>query len=397
MDSELDLEKLAMNLYVKLWNSPGLMRVVFAQLLARFPYGMMVLALVMHVQHVFHSYAVAGIAMGAETILSAISGPLLGRWVGRFGIYKIFLPGSIISILIFLLIAFTPFAEWWVILLSGILGFVQPPTQSVARTVYPRIIKPELHSSIFALDATSQELIWIVGPVLATFAAAQISTEFAMVLMAIIQTVGMIIFLTDKNVRQTKIEKAEKRIGHVMKSRRILTLVILGSVLVGSFAGMEIPTVALVDKSVSGIVVAFFSIGSIIGGLTLGHRNHSKWTPSLFFGLAILGYLCALAAPSSPIWLSICWLVGGIAVAPLLGTINAMISVSTSEADALEAYGWLGTGQLLGYAVASVSVGFLIDNVSATSGLFVAIGFGLVGLCVSLMSVETMPKLPSAH
>jgi len=386
-----------MNLYVNLWKSPGLMRVVFAQLLARFPYGMMVLALVMHVQHVFHSYAVAGIAMGAETILSAISGPLLGRWVGRYGIHKIFVPTSLISISIFFLIAFTPFAEWWVILLSGILGFAQPPTQSVARTVYPRIIKPELHSGIFALDATSQELIWIIGPVLATFAAAQISTEFAMVLMALIQAIGMLIFLGDKNVRSTVIEKTEKRIGHVMKNRQVLILIVLGSVLVASFAGMEIPTVALLDKSVSGIVVALFSIGSIIGGLTLGHRNHTKWAPSIFFALALAGYSVSLFNPTNPIWLSICWFVGGVAVAPLLGTINAMISVITHDADALEAYGWLATGQLLGYAAAAVSVGFLIDNVSAASGLLVAIGFGLVGLCVSLMSVETMPKLPSAH
>ena len=386
-----------MKLYVKLFSSPGLVRVVIAQLLARFPYGMMVLALVMHVQHIFHSYAIAGLAMGAETIMSAISGPLLGRWVGRFGIYKIFVPGTILSILIFFLIAYTPFAAWWVILLSGIIGFVQPPTQSVARTVYPRIIKPELRTSIFALDATSQELIWIIGPVLATFAAAQISTEFAMVLMAFIQAVGMVLFLTDKSVRETKIEKTEKRIGHVMKSRRILILIILGSVLVASFAGMEIPTVALVDKSVSGVVVAFFSIGSILGGIFLGHRSHSKWTPALFFALAILGYTAALFAPSDPIWLSTCWIVGGIAVAPLLGTINAMISVSTSDADALEAYGWLGTGQLLGYAGAAVVVGFLIDTVSAATGLWVAIGFGLVGLCVSLVGVETLPKLPSAH
>ena len=79
-----------MKVYAQLWNSPGLMRVVFAQILARFPYGMMVLAIVMHVQHVFQSYAIAGLAMGAETILSAISGPIMGRLVGRTGIMKVF-------------------------------------------------------------------------------------------------------------------------------------------------------------------------------------------------------------------------------------------------------------------------------------------------------------------
>lgn len=380
-----------MKLYLQLWNSPGLMRVVASQLLARFPYGMTVLALVMHVEHIFDSYALAGIALGAETIFSAMSGPLLGRLVGHIGIMRVFVPGSLLSITTFLLLAYTPFAEWWVVFLAALLGLVQPPIQSVARTVYPRLIKPELRSSIFALDATSQELIWILGPVIATFAAAQISTVFAMVLMAVIQAIGILLFLTDKNVRSTKIEKTEKQIGHVMKNRTVIVMVILGTVLVASFAGMEIPTVALIDKSLSGVVVAIFSLGSIIGGLTLGHRTPRRWTVPGFFLLGTVGYLLSMFDPANPAWLSICWFVGGISVAPLLGTVNAMISSATSDADALEAYGWLNTGQLLGYAGAAVIVGFLIDNVTAAAGLWVAIGFSFIGLCVSLVGIK-MPQ-----
>lgn len=374
-----------MKLYAQLWNSPGLMRVVFAQLLARFPYGMMVLAIVMHVENIFHAYAIAGLAMGAETLMNAISGPLLGRLVGQIGIMRVFIPASILSVSIFLLLAFTPFAPWWVILLCGILGFIQPPIQSVARTVYPRLIKPELRNSIFTLDATSQELIWILGPVIATFAAAQVSTVFAMLLMAAIQAIGLTLFLSDKNVRSTKVEKTQKQIGHVMKNRTVIVMIILGSVLVASFAGMEIPTVALIDKSLSGAVIAIFSVGSILGGITLGHKKPGKWTVPGFFLLGTVGYLFALPDPQNPVWLAICLFFSGIAVAPLLGTINAMISTATSEADALEAYGWLNTGQLLGYATAAVAAGFLIDNLSAASGLWVAIGFSFIGLCVSLI------------
>lgn len=378
-----------MKLYAQLWNSPGLMRVVLAQLLARFPYGMMVLAIVMHVQHIFNAYAIAGLAMGAETVMNAISGPIMGRLVGRLGIMRVFLPTSILSVTIFLLIAFTPFAPWWVVLLCGILGFIQPPIQSVARTVYPRLIKPELRNSIFTLDATSQELIWIIGPVIATFAAAQVSTVFAMVLMAGIQAFGLFLFLTNKNVRTTQIEQTEKQIGHVMKNRAVIVMVILGTVLVASFAGMEIPTVALLDKSISGAVIAIFSIGSILGGLTLGHRSPGKWTMPGLFLLGTIGYLLSMLSPENPIWLSICWFISGISVAPLLGTVNAMISAATSEADALEAYGWLNTGQLLGYAAAAVAVGFLIDNVNAAAGLWVAIGFSFIGLCVSLIGIKS--------
>ena len=386
-----------MRLYRQLWNSPGLMRVVFAQLLARFPYGMMVLALVMHVQFVFHSYAIAGIALGAETISTAISGPILGRLISKVGIQKVVLPGSLISITAILLIAYTPFAAWWVVLLGVVLGLSQPPIQSAARTVYPKLIKPELRSSIFALDATSQELIWILGPVLATFAAAQISTLFALELMAAIQAVGIAMFLLDRNVKNAKIVRTENSFGHVMKNRKVVLMISLGTLIVASFAGMEIPTVALLGKAISGTVIAVFSIGSIIGGLTLGHRNQYPWAVAGFFLVTTLGYSLGILFPHNALWLAVCWFFGGIAVAPILGTLNAMISVSTQVADAPEAYGWLGTGQLLGYAGAAILVGFLIDNFSAAAGLWVAIGFSFIGLCVSLMTVKSMPKLRSAH
>jgi MFS family permease len=113
--------------------------------------------------------------------------------------------------------------------------------------------------------------------------------------------------------------------------------------------------------------------------------------PALF-ALAILGYALAFVDPSNAIWLAFCWFIGGYAVAPLLGTVNAMISRSTKEADALEAYGWLNTGQLLGYAGAAVVVGYLIDNLSPQSGLLAAIGFAVLGLIVSLIGLDTMPK-----
>jgi MFS family permease len=150
-------------------------------------------------------------------------------------------------------------------------------------------------------------------------------------------------------------------------------------------------------KNISGIVIGIFSVGSIIGGLVLGHRNQSKWSLTRFFAVITLGYLLAMISPENSIWLSICWFFGGMAVAPILGTISVMISVATHDADTPEAFGWLNTGQLLGYSAAAVAVGFLIDQVFPAAGFWVALGFSFMGLCVSLVTVESMPELPSAQ
>ena len=66
-------------------------RIVSSQLLARFPFGMMTLGFVMHIEQMHDSYAIAGVALGAETIGAAISGPLLGRWLSKFGVRRLLL------------------------------------------------------------------------------------------------------------------------------------------------------------------------------------------------------------------------------------------------------------------------------------------------------------------
>ena len=137
--------------YRELFKSPG------------FPFGMMSLALVMHIQHVYDSYAIAGFALGAETIGAAISGPLLSRYMAKVGVSRVIMPASILSALSMFAIAIFSGNSLVTIALSAIVGLTSPPIQAAARTVYPTLVKKRLLSSVYALDATAQEIIWVVG------------------------------------------------------------------------------------------------------------------------------------------------------------------------------------------------------------------------------------------
>ena len=60
-----------------------------AQLLARFPFGMLSLALLLHVERTHHSYAAAGLVLAATSIGQAIAGPLTSRWMGVWGMRRV--------------------------------------------------------------------------------------------------------------------------------------------------------------------------------------------------------------------------------------------------------------------------------------------------------------------
>jgi MFS family permease len=373
------------NNYRELFKSPGFVRVVLTQLLARFP--------VMHIQFVFHSYAIAGFALGAETIGAAISGPLLGRRMGVVGVRKVILPFSILSSLAIFGIAFLSIDPLITIALSAVVGLTSPPIQSAARTVYPTLVKKKLLSSVYALDATSQELIWVIGPVLATVLAAQINTIVPVAVMGTLQIIGAWLFVANKEVANIQIPKSNRRIGGVLKNKVVFANLILGLLLIGSFSGVEVGTVAVLGKHVAGPVIAVFSVGSIIGGLLLGNRNKGKWALTRFLSLICVGYALVFINPTDPVAMSIAWFIAGLGIAPVLGTLGAIIGVTVKLSDSAEAYGWVGTGQLMGYSAGAALAGIAIDTVSPTASLFIAIVFGLGATLVAVMSIGITPDL----
>lgn len=377
--------------YLALWRAPGLARVIATQLLARFPFGMMSLAFVMHIQEMHKSYAIAGIALGAETVGAAISGPVLARWLGRLGVRRVLLITAAIGAICMLLIGTIYTEPVITIVLSGIVGLSSPPIQSAVRTIYPTLVKKKQLPSVYAVDATLQELIWVIGPVLATIIAATSSTAVGVVVMAAIQIIGASLFTANREVGTIKIPESTRKMGGVLKNKIVFTNVILGTLLIGSFAGIEVGSVAILDKSVAGVVLASFSLGSIVGGVALGNRAKTKWALAKFLTVIFVGSCATFINPTDAIWLTICFFVAGIGVAPCLGMLGTIIATNITMGDAAEAYGWINTGQLMGFSIGAALAGIAVDTVAPTAALLIAVVFGFGAILVAIMAVNITP------
>ena len=385
-----------MSNYLALLRNPGVIRVLSSQLLARFAFGMMSLGFVLHIQTVTHSYAIAGLALGAETIGAAVSGPVLGRKIGPWGVQRVIIFSTIVSCSAILAIALVHMPSILLIALSAVVGLSSPPIQSSARTIYPTLAPKRQHQLLFSLDATLQELIWIIGPVLATLVAAQVNPAFVLILMAIIQVAGSSWFLANPEVRTVVIPASAGRLGGVLKNRLVLTLALIGLLLVGSFSGVEVGTVAILDISQAGWVIAALSVGSLVGGFWMGPKARSRWAMAKFVGLILVGYALAFVLPDNPFWLALCWFIAGLGIAPALGLLSNLISMALKISDTAEAYGWINTGQLMGYSTGAALAGIAIDTVSAESALLIAVIFGAGTLLVALLSTSILPALEKA-
>jgi MFS family permease len=380
--------------YMQVLSRPGVLRVVSSQLFARFPFGLMSLAFVLHIQQISGSYALAGLALGLETVGVAVSGPLLGRWMGGWGVRRTLLVSAGISATTIFVIGLAPLPAEVLAILCLVVGLSSPPIQSAVRTIYPMLVERKQMGTLYALDATLQEVIWIFGPVTATFIAAFTNTTVGIVVMGVIQIIGAIWFSSNREIRSVEIPKSKRRLGGVLRNRIVISNAIIGALLIGSFSGVEIGTVAVfTDKATAGIIVGVLSVGSLLGGFLFGHRSQTRWALSRYLLVVFVGFAMVFIAPDSAIWVSIAWFIAGLGIAPALGLLGAIIGASVKTADAPEAYGWVGSGQMIGYAGAAAIAGFSIDLIAPEAALLVAVVMGGGAVIVALLSAKFTPVI----
>lgn len=366
-------------------SAPEAIGVLISQLFARFPFGMLSLAFVIHIQAITGSYAIAGIALGAETIGASISGPLLARYMAKFGIRRVIAISTSITVTSLVALALVPAEPVLLVGLAFMVGLSSPPIQPAARTIYPQVTPKELLASLYSLDATAQEIIWVLGPLVATLVAASFGHVAMLITVAVIQVAGTLWFLANNSVGKAKIPKTNSRLGKALKNSRVLAVTVLGLLFVGSFAGVEVGAVALFDKAVAGIMFALFSLGSIFGGLLLAPRFKGKNALTIFLIITVAGYAAILIAPTNAIWVGSCLFAAGLGVAPTLGILSLMIATGTSGSETIEAYGWTTTGQLVGFSAGSALAGIAIDAVGPSSSLLVSVVFGLFTILAAVL------------
>ncbi|HEX5857616.1 MAG TPA: MFS transporter [Microbacterium sp.] len=383
-----------MGAYRDLLRTPGVGRIIAAQLTARFPNGMTSLAILLHIEQVTGSYGAAGLVLAATSVGQAIAGPVTSRWMGIWGMRRVLTATLAVCALAITGLALIEMPLPGYMALGVVAGLATPPIQSAARTIYPKLVNSRQLTPLFSLDASLQEIIWIVAPVVITFVATQVGTVQALLLIVVILIGGGAWFILSPEVGRVRIPRSRRGLGKVLMKPPILLATVVGFLLIGACAAVEAGVVATFGHSglEAGIVLAVFSIGSLAGGLAFGHIPIGRW--AMARRMAILSVGLSLTVFSLNIW----WLSGtlflaGIGIAPALAVLFAMTSASVKFSETAEAYGWIGTGQLIGAAAGSAVAGFLIDGTGPQGAYWAAASFAVVGLLVALVFVRAFPDL----
>jgi MFS family permease len=374
--------------------TPGVARIISAQLLARFPSGMLSLAFLLHIERVHDSYGAAGLVLAATSVGQAVAGPLTSRWMGRWGMRPVIALTLVICLASMLAIALVEMSIPLYMVVGLICGLSNPPIQPAVRTIYPKMVNSKQLTPLFSLDASAQEIIWVIGPVVTTFLAVQVSPVIAILTAAGFLVAGGAWFLSSPEVGRVRIPRSKRALGKVLTRKPVLLATIVGFFFIGATAAVEASVVAVYGHGgpEAGIILAIWSVGSLAGGLAFGHIPVGPWalarrTLIVFVGIAIAGFFLDFW------WLSFALLISGIGLAPALAVMFAIVSASVKFSDTAEAYGWVGTGQLIGAALGSAIAGFAIDSGGAGGGFTAAAVLAGLTFLAALLGKPWHPDL----
>jgi MFS family permease len=380
--------------YTDLLRTPGVARIIAAQLTARFPSGMLSLAFLLHVEQQTGSYGAAGLVLAATSIGQAVAGPLTSRLMGRLGMRPVLTATLVVCASSVIAIGLLPLTVPLYMAVGLLCGLATPPVQPAVRTIYPKMVNSRQLTPLFSLDASAQEVIWVVGPVVTTFVSTQIGTVWGILLAAAMMIGGTIWFIASPELGRVRIPRSKRRFGTVLARPPVLLATVVGFLLIGACAAVEAGVVAAFghDGAEAGIVLAIFSIGSLAGGLTLGHVPISPWSTARRMLIVFVGV--SLAAFAMEFWwLALTLFIAGIGIAPALAVLFSIVSVSVKFSDTAEAYGWVGTGQLMGAALGSALAGFLIDGYDAVGAFWAAAVLAFLGVVVPALGRRWHPDL----
>ncbi|WP_259063778.1 MFS transporter [Microbacterium sp. AK031] len=381
--------------YRDLLRTPGVGRMIAAQLTARFPSGMASLAILLHVEQQTGSYGAAGLVLASTSVGQAVSGPVTSRWMGAWGMRRVLALTATICTLAVLALGLLPLNLAGYMAFGFIAGLSTPPIQSAVRTIYPKLVNSSQLTPLFSLDASLQEIIWILAPVVITLVSTQVGTTEGLVLVAIVLVLGCGWFILSPEVGRVRIPRSRRALGRVLLKPPVALATAIGFLLIGACSAVEVGVVATFEHGSleAGVVLAIFAGGSLVGGLSFGHIPVGPWAMARRLLIVTVGLTLTMVMLNA-YWLGGALFLAGLGVAPALAVLFAITTASVKFSETAEAFGWAGTGQLIGAAAGSAIAGFLVDGTGGAQGAYLAaVLFAIVGVMVSVIFVRALPDL----
>lgn len=388
--------------YRDVLSRPGALAFSSSGLIARLPMSMAGIGIVLLVEALYDSYALAGRVSAVYVLTQALCSPRLARLVDHHGQARVMTPAIAVASagLIGLTVAASLHAPTpWLYATAVVTGATIGSFGALVRARWSHLLRSprELHSA-YSLESALDELVFIVGPVLATTLAAGVTPTAALVVAVVGMLVGGYWFLGLRATQPppTAPVAGAPRTRSVMRSGGMVVLAVVFVGMGTVFGATDVSTVAFAEEQgrpeLAGVVLAIFAAGSMISGLLYGARH---WESALWkrFALGMVALAAGAALfvlVTSMAVLAVVMFVAGFAIAPTLINGNGLVQHFVARERLTEGLTIVGTSLGIGVSAGASLAGLAIDAGGSHGGFLVVVGGAVLMVLATAVSLGTL-------
>jgi predicted MFS family arabinose efflux permease len=306
------------------------------------------------------SYFSAGLLLSGYSLGGAVLAPFVARAVDKYGQPPVLLvTGAVYPLALIGFVAADPRAVALQLVCVVVAGAAMPPLSGCIRSLWSAPGNTERVG--LSLEAVLGEVFVIGGPLLFSLVLIWGSAGAALVVGAVLTSVGAIGFAMTQASRDRRVDTGTGKRDPLgaLRSAALVRLLILLLVAGSATGAYSVAVPAFVENHGSagqiGLVFGVWGAGGILGGLWYGSRTFRQPAETVFaWGLLALSAASALVLVAWDNWsMSVALVVLGLLQAPVTALSYELISRTARAGYVTEAYTWAITVSVGGTAIGS--------------------------------------------
>ena len=385
---------------------PGMARTMLAAFIAYLLSGMMTLSLLLAIDNITGSYAVAGSVAGGYAAALAFAAPLWGRFVDRRGprLPLVLAPSLLWAMTAALItVALTVQTPALLVAVACLAGGCAPPSASVVRRAMATVQDEGTQRTLFAVTGFIMALVFVTGPLLVAAIVTFVDPLWAVGLAAVASGAGALLLRGAAVVRELDSAAAlpqstgDRRPGSWNAEQiRILVVIALGSFAIG---GVQVAIVAHAQHlgANAGVLIAVLAVGAMMASFLYGGLSLPGLLPlQLALSLGLYGVLILMLTTSPGLLASaLLLLLIGAATGPADGIEAMLVGKYSPPAVQAQAFAVLVTANWIGFAIGNATCGALVDDVSRAAGVIAAGASALAAAALVLVPLPRPMSVPA--